>query len=41
MDCMVEDGHENLICGNQLARDCVAERERILQSEGLNTTRRS
>jgi hypothetical protein len=41
MDCVVEDGHGNLISGKQLARDCVAEWECILQSEGLNTTRRS
>jgi len=41
MDGMVEDGRENLISGKQLARDCIAEWERILQSEGLNTIRRS
>lgn len=41
MDCKVEDGHGNLISGKQLARDCVADWERILQSEGLNRTRLS
>jgi hypothetical protein len=41
MDCVVKDGHGNLISGKQLARDCVADWERILQSEGLNTTRLS
>jgi hypothetical protein len=41
MDCMVEDGHGNLISGKQLARDCVAAWERILRSEQLNTSRRS
>ena len=39
MDCMVEDGRGSLIFGKQLARDCVSEWERILQSEQLNTTR--
>jgi len=41
MDCMVEDGHGNLISGKQLARDCVTAWDQILQSEGLNTARRS
>lgn len=40
MDCMVEDGHGNRISGRELARDCVGAWEQILQSEGLNTTRR-
>jgi hypothetical protein len=41
MDCMVEDGHGNLISGKQFAHDSVREWERILQSQGLNTTRLS
>jgi hypothetical protein len=41
IDCIVQDGFGNPISGKQLARDCVAEWERILQCEGLNTTRRS
>jgi len=41
IDCMVEDGQGNLISGKQLARDGIAEWERILRSEELNTTRRS
>jgi hypothetical protein len=41
IDCIVQDGFGNPISGKQLARDCVAEWERILKSEQLNTTRRS
>lgn len=41
MDCMVDDGHGNLISGKQLARDCIAEWERILASQGFTTARRS
>jgi hypothetical protein len=41
IDCVVDDGHGSLISGRKLARDCVKEWERILQSEGLNTTRLS
>jgi hypothetical protein len=41
MDCMVDDGHGNPISGKKLARDCIAEWERILTSQGLATQRRS
>lgn len=41
VDCMIDDGHGKTTSGKQLARDCVAEWERILQSEKLNTARRS
>jgi hypothetical protein len=41
IDCIVQDRFGNPISGKQLARDCVAECERILQSENLNTTRLS
>jgi hypothetical protein len=41
IDCIVQDGLGNPISGNQLARDCVAEWARILQSQQLNTARRS
>jgi hypothetical protein len=37
MDCMVEDGHGNLISGKQLARACVEEWVRILESQRLVT----
>jgi hypothetical protein len=41
MDCMVDDGHGNLISGKQLACDCIAEWERILTAQGLVTARQS
>lgn len=41
MDCMVDDGAGQIISGKQLARDCLAEWERILQSEQLATQRLS
>ncbi len=39
MDCIIDDGHGHPISGKQLARDCIAEWERILQSQGLATAR--
>jgi hypothetical protein len=41
MECMVDDGHGNLISGKKLARDCIAEWERILTAQGLATARQS
>jgi hypothetical protein len=41
IDRIVQDGQGNPVSGKQLARDCVAEWEYILQSEHLNTRRRS
>jgi hypothetical protein len=41
LDCIVDDGQGNLISGKQLARECLAEWERILQSEQLNIARLS
>jgi hypothetical protein len=41
MDCMIDDGHGKVIPGKQLARDCIAEWERILKSQGLATERLS
>jgi hypothetical protein len=41
IDCMIDDGHGNLISGKGLARDCIAEWERILSSQGLATARLS
>jgi len=35
MDCMINDGHGNIISGKELARDCIAEWECILRSQGL------
>jgi hypothetical protein len=35
MDCVIDDGKGNQISGKQLARECLAEWQRILQSEGL------
>jgi hypothetical protein len=37
MDCVVDDGHGNSISGLQLARDSIAEWERILAANGLKT----
>jgi hypothetical protein len=39
MDCLVHDGFGNLISGGKLARDCLAEWLRILESQGLATAR--
>lgn len=39
MDCLVHDGFGNLISGKKLARDCLAEWLRILESQGLATAR--
>ena len=41
MECYIDDGHGNLISGKQLARECIEEWVRILESEGLATRRRS
>jgi hypothetical protein len=41
IDCIIADGYGKLISGKQLARDCIAEWERILQSQGLATARSS
>ena len=41
LDCLIDDGMGRLISGKQLARDCVAEWERILTATGLNTARMS
>jgi hypothetical protein len=41
IDCIVQDGFGNPTSGKQLARDCVKDWERILQSQQLNTTRLS
>jgi hypothetical protein len=41
IDCIIDDGHGKSISGKKLARDCIAEWERILQSQGLATERRS
>ncbi len=41
MDCMIDDGHGKLISGKELARECIAEWERILASQGLATVRLS
>jgi hypothetical protein len=41
IDCILDDGAGNLISGKQLARDCITEWERILESEGLATARLS
>lgn len=35
IDCIVNDGHGNQISGKELAEQCIAEWERILQSQGL------
>jgi hypothetical protein len=40
-DCMFDDGRGNLISGKKLARECIAEWERILASQGLPTVRLS
>lgn len=39
MDCLVHDGFGNLISGKKLARDCLTEWLRILESQGLATAR--
>lgn len=39
MDCVIDDGNGNEISGKELARRCIAEWERILGLQGLNTTR--
>jgi hypothetical protein len=39
MDCLIHDGFGNLISGKKLARDCLAEWLRILESQGLATAR--
>ncbi len=39
IDCLLDDGHGNDMSGKQLARDCIAEWERILSSQGLATVR--
>jgi hypothetical protein len=39
MDCLIHDGFGNLISGKKLARDCLAEWLRILESQGLPTAR--
>jgi len=41
IDCMIDDGHGKLISGKKLARECIAEWEQILASQGLATTRLS
>jgi hypothetical protein len=41
MDCFIDDGTGKQISGMQLARDCVSEWERILQSVGLAIAPRS
>jgi hypothetical protein len=41
MDCIVDDGFGNKISGKQLARDCIAEWEGILQAQGLAIERKS
>jgi hypothetical protein len=41
IDCIIDDGHGNPISGKQLARDCIAEWERILTSQDLATARLS
>jgi hypothetical protein len=41
IDCIVQDGFGNPTSGKQLARDCVKEWERILQSQKLNTAQLS
>jgi hypothetical protein len=41
LDCIIDDGHGKQMSGKQLARECIAEWERILQSQGLATTRSS
>jgi hypothetical protein len=41
MDCIIDDGSGNLISGMELAQECIAEWERILQSQGLATARLS
>jgi hypothetical protein len=41
MDCLINDGFGNLISGKKLARDCLAEWLRILESQGLATARLS
>jgi hypothetical protein len=41
MDCFLDDGAGNLVSGKQLARECIAEWERILSAQGLAIARRS
>ena len=37
IDCWIDDGSGTLISGKWLARECIAEWERILQSHSLTT----
>jgi hypothetical protein len=39
LDCVLDDGYGQLISGKKLACDCLDEWVRILESQGLNTTR--
>jgi hypothetical protein len=41
MECILDDGNGNEISGKELAHKCIAEWERILQSQGLVTARLS
>lgn len=41
LDCMIDDGLGNPVSGKQLARDCIAEWEGILQAQGLAIERMS
>jgi hypothetical protein len=41
MDCVIEDASGNLISGKDLASRCIAEWERILNSQSLATARLS
>ena len=41
VDCWIDDGTGTRVSGKDLARNCLAEWERILQSHGLATARRS
>jgi hypothetical protein len=41
VDCWIDDGSGGRIQGKELARNCIAEWEQILQGHGLATARRS
>lgn len=41
IDCIIAAGDDEQMSAKQLARECIAEWERILQSEGLATARLS
>lgn len=41
LDCVIDDGRGNLISAKQLAHECIADWERILKSQGLDTARMS